>query len=234
MTPLIEISDEVFRRLQELSEPLVDTPNSVIGRLIAQATSFATPTKDDGEQESQATAEQASWLPGLFLAPSTADNLSATVLRPVLLRDLEARLDRSSLSQLHRELHGVSSFHCWAMTVSSRGTFAKMRVGDLVLFTPKGTGRFQYRARVAGKLESQRLGDALWRFTPGKHWSLIYLLEDVQSIDLIKHRLLAHLGYDSSFAVYGITRVRPDRLKTAIERFGSLEGLLASASAQRG
>jgi predicted transcriptional regulator len=34
MCPTIEISDEIFNRLKNLAEPLVDTPDSVIGRLI--------------------------------------------------------------------------------------------------------------------------------------------------------------------------------------------------------
>jgi hypothetical protein len=105
-----------------------------------------------------------------------------------------------------------------------------MHVGDLVLFTPKGTGRFTYRGTVTGKIESQSLGNSLWPVNSGRPWSLVYLLHDVRSIDLSKERLLAEFKYSPSFPVYGITRVDPERVKSAVEARGSLDAVLKAGA----
>lgn len=232
MTPVIRISDEVFRKLQALSEPLVDTPNSVIERLLESATAAG----PKGSTQPGAPAPRARQVtaaggdsPGLFLAPASAENIAATISRGVRVSDIVGRLDAATAELLRRHVEG-ERFHCWAMTVSSRGTFDNMSVGDLVLFTPKGTGRFTYRATVAGKLESQTLGDLLWSVTPGKPWSLIYLLSDVRRVDIDKERLVAEFGYDRSFRVFGITRVQSERMRSALTRRGSLESVLRAAT----
>ena len=48
MCPVIEISDNVFNRLKRLAEPLVDTPDSVIGRLIDRFEHASTMPQTDG------------------------------------------------------------------------------------------------------------------------------------------------------------------------------------------
>lgn len=166
----------------------------------------------------------------LFLAPASGENLESTVRKSVYLKDIESRLDLATLTKLRAILSESSSFRCWAMTSPRRSFFNKMRAGDLVLFTPRGTGRFKYQARVSAKLESQPLGDLLWTVVPGKPWSLIYFLEDVKSVEIGKQRLIAELGYNPTFDVPGITPVDSSKLRAAIVRHGSLEGLLAAAA----
>jgi hypothetical protein len=233
MAPVIRISDHVFRRLQQLSVPLVDTPNSVIQRLLDQVgtpadTAATKPVRERGVDGLAVNSESID--PGLFLAPASTENLEVSVAQAISLDEVRTRLDPKIVALLRSQLGEAKSFHCWAMTSSSRATFDKMHVGDIVLFTPRRTGRFTYRATVSAKLESQQLGDLLWRITPGKPWSLIYLLEGVRRIDVDKERLVAELGYDRSFRVYGITRVEPARLKAAIARRGTLEAVLSGAA----
>jgi len=233
MAPVIRISDQVFRRLQQLSEPLVDTPSSVIERLLDQVSTPSAalrPTRIQDQEGVPSAILRETADPGLFLAPASPENLQTSVERAISLEDIRSRLDSPTLELLRKRLGGAKSFQCWAMTASSRGSFDKMRIGDIVLFTPRGTGRFTYRATVSSKFESQRLGDVLWQITPGKPWSLIYLLEGVRRTDLDKEHLVAELGYDRSFRVYGITRVEPARLSVAVARRGSLEAVLGAAS----
>src|SRR4029077_8901587 len=80
-------------------------------------------------------------MPGLFLAPASVENMNVTLTRAVSIGALEGRLDAETLAILQSRLKGASHFHCWAMTASSRGAFEKMKPGDIVLFTPKSTGR---------------------------------------------------------------------------------------------
>jgi hypothetical protein len=84
-----------------------------------------------------------------------------------------------------------------------------MRQGDLVLCAPKATGRFTYRATVAGNLESRELTQLLWPVDPAHPWSLIYLLEDVQPISLSKERLVAEFAYDRLFTLI-LPPIEPD------------------------
>jgi hypothetical protein len=232
MAPVIRISDEVFRKLQLVSEPLVDTPNSVIERLLdaALTTSAEHSPRAGAVRETRMVPEEKITQRGVFLAPANEENINTTLAHDVLLAAVQRRLDAQSFSELRSAVGDKTSFRCWAMTAGSRGKFDNMRVGDLVLFTPKGTGRFTYRARVSAKLESQPLGDILWPITPNLPWSLIYLLEDVREVNLSKESLVAEFGYDRGFPVYGIIRVAPERVTAAAERRGDLEKVLSAAA----
>jgi hypothetical protein len=235
VAPVIRISDEVFRKLQRLSEPLVDTPNSVIERLLdhklAQLGASQGPLPETPQPAALEVEEQVTPAQGVFLAPANQENIARTIESPVQLSDLAKRLDQQTFESIRARLNGKTSFRCWASTVASRGAFDNMRTGDLVLLSPKGTGLFTYRARVTDKIESQALGDSLWPIVPNRSWALVYLLDDVRPIRLEKERLVAEFGYDRGFPVYGITRVSPERLESAIARRGSLEKVLQSASA---
>lgn len=145
-------------------------------------------------------------------------------------KGLDAVTYKQRLSPPSRErqktlLKGREDFHAWTMTANSQGTYDNMRVGDLVLFAPKGTGRFTWRGTVRGKLESRALGEVLWPFDAAHPWSLVYLLEDVRQTNYSKERLVAEFGYDRGFRGYGITRVGPERVRGAITRHGSLEAV---------
>ena len=182
MAPVIRISDEVFRKLQLLSEPLVDTPSTVIERLVDKTLSPEAVDTSNSVIErlvNQAVPQRAERMllqvravpqahgitgarsQGVFLAPASEENIKTTISRAVPLSAVEQRLDPKTLEKLRTSLGGKSAFHCWAMTASSRGSYDNMQNGDLVLFTPKGTGRFTYRGIVTGKIESQTLGDIL-------------------------------------------------------------------------
>ena len=242
MAPVIRISDEVFRKLQLISEPLVDTPNAVIDRLLDEAINparnglapavrtRATPSAPLTQTHPMGRPAD---IPGVFLAPANQENIRTTLARSVVLSALDSRLDEDTLDKLREFLQGKTEFRCWAMTSSSRGSFDKMRIGDRVLFTPKGTGRFTYGGTVSGKIESQALGDLLWPVTPNRPWSLVYFLDNVERINLSKERLVVEFGYARGFPVYGITRVSPQRLASAVARRGSLEAVIDAAAIKR-
>lgn len=55
--PTVRIDDEVFEALKKLAEPLVDTPNSVLRRLLELETKKATP-KDRGQSPNSVRREK--------------------------------------------------------------------------------------------------------------------------------------------------------------------------------
>ena len=55
--PTVRIDDEVFEALKKLAEPLVDTPNSVLRRLLELETKKA-PTKDRGQSPNSKPREK--------------------------------------------------------------------------------------------------------------------------------------------------------------------------------
>src|SRR5690349_9689274 len=102
MTPVIRITDETFRKLQLLSEPLVDTPNAVINRLVDQALSSravdslnpvnerladqaipqrAEGTVEDSQVQALPLAHEITGAPrqGVFLAPANEENIKTTI-----------------------------------------------------------------------------------------------------------------------------------------------------------
>jgi hypothetical protein len=93
MTPVIRITEQVFRRLQRLGEPLVDTPSSVIERVLDhyEQTGGITNTKPSapppGVSASQAapSGANANGQHNLFLVPARSMNLSVSIKNPVSL-----------------------------------------------------------------------------------------------------------------------------------------------------
>jgi hypothetical protein len=231
MAPVIRIPDELFRRLQTYGKPFVDTPATVIERilnLLEGKEEGATVAREEVGNASLAGHPDlaAERFPNLYLAPASGENLRATIERPVSLASLRGSLSRADTVAIDALLSGSDEFRCWAMTETRRAIYASMRPGDVVVFTEKGSGRFGYRARIVGKLESQQLGELLWPVVPGKPWKLIYFLDDVRRATISKARLLKELGFNPDFWVPGIIRVDSSKLRGAIERSGSIDQLL--------
>ena len=221
MSKVIRISEETFTRLQEISEPLVDTPARVIARLLDHY-SGVTPEK---VEKTMGTANSIN-AQGLFLAPASQENIHETILNAVSLDYARGYLNPDQLETMAKALPSEDSFHCWAMTKNSRSRFDSMLVGDMVLFTSKGSGKFSYSAKVVHKLESLSLGEALWSIVPGLPWELIYFLDDIKSINIPKEKLIRALGYSPGFVVPGIIRVDSSRIVRALGKFTNLPDLL--------
>lgn len=233
MAPVIRVSDEVFRRLQALSKPLIDTPSSVIARLLDEVEerresteSSSGPLPAAGTLPASTERSPALRSKGLYLAPASTENLRATITRSIPLQSVRDTLTASQYESLTAIAGDSGELRCWAMTESRRAVFTTMRHGDVVLFTERGTGTFGYSARIAGKIESEKLGERLWSVVPGLPWKLIYFLSDVKRVQLHKGGLLKALGFAQAYRVPGIIRVEPERLELAVRSFGSLERLL--------
>ncbi|MCC6929490.1 MAG: hypothetical protein IT359_10915 [Gemmatimonadaceae bacterium] len=232
MAPVIRISDELFRRLQAYGRPLVDTPASVIERILDTYESQAPrPAVDEQSPLIPASVRPAgtvSTLPQLFFTPASGANLNATIVNAASFRKIRSALSDGEAQRIAEILDGRDEIRCWAMTESRRGVFSSMRTGDVVLFTEKGSGTFSYRAEVIGKIDSQRLGEVLWSVVPGKPWSLIYFLRNVRRVSIPKAALVSALGFSADYWVPGILRVDDARLKSATRRYGSLDLFLDS------
>jgi hypothetical protein len=164
----------------------------------------------------------------LFLVPATAENLRDSILRSITRDVISAHLTPKEMTELDSLTSG--KFHCWAMTSSSSSEFARMSLGDFVLFSERGTGKFNYCARVAFKIDRESLGKVIWSVVPGKPWRLIYFLRDIEHIDADKVGLVKELGYSSEFRVPGVTRVGPNRLAEVLRRYGSVEKFIHALS----
>ncbi|WP_438026381.1 HNH endonuclease [Sorangium sp. So ce233] len=109
------------------------------------------------------------------------------------------------------------------MTVTKRRTFDAMVPGDDVLMTTKGTGRFTRYAQVTFKVENRGLGEHLWPVRGERPWELIYFLRNIREIDVDKSKLVADLGYEPTFQVFGAIRVQDEML----QHFESIHGPVA-------
>jgi hypothetical protein len=233
----IRVSDALFRRLQALGEPLVDTPADVIERLLdafnararempsgpARSSEPHPPRRESGEEE---MTQRETRKPGLFLAPADSDNLRVSLTREVPLSTVRDALTPSQVALVERVASSTGGFRCWAMTETRRALFKAMVPNDIVLFTEKGTGMFGYSARVIAKLESQQLGERLWRVVPRLPWKLIYFLDSVQCVRIPKSALVRALNFSPNYQVQGILRVTPEKLQVAIGEYGSLATML--------
>jgi hypothetical protein len=218
-----------------LGEPLVDTPSSVIERVLHhyEAThrlrapehsvaansvpSTRTPQPDPATRERQA---------GVLLVPARPENLAATIRNSVPLDVAREVLSDEQFVALSAAIAPAKEFHCWATTEANKAVYSALSAGDEVLITEKGTGRFNYRGRVVTKVISEALAARLWPDVPELPWKLIYVLERVQRINVRKDALVAAFGYDRNFWVPGHIRVSRAKLAAALEEHGTFEKLL--------
>lgn len=235
------MSDDVFRRLQRISEPLVDTPSQVIDRIlehyersaparISRDSSSRLEVAEPSVNHTRADVSRLSGQPDvrLFIAPAGDANLRRTITEQVDVSAVEALLSNPQLEDLKRVLGKSGGFHCWALTESRRSVFDAMRLGDVVvLITPHTafTGRVQY------KLISEKLGNHLWPSQPRLPWKFVYLLTDVLQRRIQKSRLNDAFGYKSAHVFPGVSRVRPEPLRIALDKYGTIDKLLTACAA---
>lgn len=222
MSKVIRISDETFSRLQKLAEPLVDTPASVINKLLDE---FESKLSGNKANETAMTYKIAT-NKNLFLVPADKSNIKLSIQKKVKTEDAIRFLTPAEQDELKSILNGDDSFNCWAMTESNRSTFESMNNGDFVLLSEKKTGKFNFIGKVKGKIESKSLGNNLWSFTPGKPWSLIYILEDVKSINIDKQEMVQTLGYAENYWVPGVIRVQQENLENALSQYGDFKSMI--------
>src|SRR5438874_789488 len=156
MAPVVRISDAVFRRLQRIGEPLVDTASSVMERVLDHY-ERTQPGQDFQRQNFGARPQAVLNTPdkadfGLFLVPARSANLQATIEHAVPLSVAGECLPEHEYAALAAAVAPAKEFHCWATTETNRAVFSSMRPGDGVLITEKGTGRFDYRGRIVTTL----------------------------------------------------------------------------------
>lgn len=224
MSKVIRISDSIFSRLQKISTPLVDSPGSVIERILdyyekSQPDNIAKRQDSEGGNYMAVSAETET---GLYLAPANKENLEATIINPVPFSVANKYLNTNQASKLKLALTNTEEFRCWAMTKSSRPKFNSMNNGDYILFTLKGTGKFSYFGRVIYKVESLKLGQALWSIVPTLPWELIYFIDEIVHVDIDKERLIKALGYNDGYVVPGIVRVNSERIEQLAHKHGSI------------
>ena len=160
----------------------------------------------------------------LYLVPASAENLAATIYHKVPLEVLDGIVSSHEQGQISNLQEIKDGFHCWAFPQGKIGNWHDMRVGDIVLITPKQTGKFQIAGRAIYKLQSEVLGNKLWPFVPGEPWKNIYLLGTLANIDLEKKSFLTHVcGYSPRFVVPGSIRVKGAHLEQLLSKYKTLE-----------
>lgn len=112
MSPVIRISDDTYRMLQELAMPFVDTPETVIRRLLEE-TSLSKPSRNTSSQPAAVT-ESLSHVRDLD--PDAPDGLHYTRIIKVRLGDRE--MTRTNWNRLAQEVH--------VLGIESLGSFEKL------------------------------------------------------------------------------------------------------------
>src|SRR5262249_19244882 len=100
----------------------------------------------------------------LFLVPASRENIEATIQGSVSIDVARKFLSSSQLNSLENALGDQKTFHCWAMTEIKRSIFEGMERHDIVLLSEKDTGTFNFLAQITHKIESETLGNYLWKY----------------------------------------------------------------------
>lgn len=233
MAPVIRVPDHVFLRLQRLGAAFVDTPATVIERLLNHHDLTTANSAAPATSRSQPSVVREGGTvvpPNVFIVPASDENLQTSLTRPVTLTAIRDRLSQSDLERLQPLLRGQPDFRCWAMTRNSRSEFDAMAPDDVVLVSTNGTGRYTHTARVVGRFESATFGRALWPRTQGLPWELVYVLRDVNPVSIPRERVNEAFGFQRGYSVRGATRVRPERVRAALEMYGTVDAMLRAVN----
>jgi hypothetical protein len=225
---VIRISDEAFSRLQNLAEPFIDTPSSVVEKLLDFYEERSIVKRRISEPERPRTQHYENQ--NLFLAPATQENFIKTISGSIALDDISHLLKDVEREILEHKAEDPRTLHCWAMTESNRANFNAMQEGDIVLFTLRNSGKFEYYGEVIYKTVNRALGNYLWDIVPGRPWELIYFLGNIKSVDIDKTRLVTELGYAKNFVVPGLTKVSAIKLDLILSRHSNIENFIKSVS----
>lgn len=142
-----------------------------------------------------------------FLVPASKENIQKTISKEVLLSTAERFIAPFEFKELKGLLGDKKGFNCWAVSESRRSLFAEMKAEDIVLFTIKGTGKFELIGEIFYKITCKELGEYLWPYVPGEPWSFIYFIRNIKEIDVDKKNFIEDLGYDKNYDVPGAIKV---------------------------
>jgi len=216
MSKVIRIGKAIFSRLQQIGEPLVDTPSSVIEKLLDHYESCGALSNKHHRDTKVSPVRNSQINPGAFLLPGSQENVQETIASGKPISLAKEHLTPEEFNKFEQSLGGKREFRCWAMTSRNRNLYDKMKVGDWVFFTPSKTGYFTYSGSVIYKLKSNELQKAIWMTPTGKPWELIFLVKDITKINVPKSKLLSIFGFSSKDNVQSVRYANPSVVQEAI------------------
>jgi MoxR-like ATPase len=155
--------------------------------------------------------------------PAARAHLSVSISQPFHSSVLDGKVpshDLDAIKQLEAELMGL---YAWGAVPGSMNDryYKALQVGDFVVCVFEA--RYRYVAKVAYKLESVDLAEALWgKAKEGKTWQYMFFLTKPVAIDIPLHQLYDYLPKQ----FFGFARVGDDNVKKIVGDFGSLENFV--------
>jgi len=231
MSKVIRIPEPIFSRLQQHAEPLIDSPITVIERLLnfyekhnkTESNQMKTKVSNSTVIDKKET--------DVFLAPASSENIKRSITSKVDMTLAKKYLSPQQFDGLLNSLNGESKFHCWAMSENSRPYYRVMKAGDKVVFKITGSGRFNFVGDVIYKFENEEIGNEIWDVVPGEPWSLIFILDKIRPINIDRVKFVQAFGYKPNYDVPGFRRVSQKHLSRTMSKHGSLKELIKNLEA---
>lgn len=132
-------------------------------------------------------------------------HFKSTIKSPVDLNRIQTYIDPIVFAEI-KKIYPTGKAYVWGVTNGTTGSNEKkvknISKGDVTLFSRKG-GIFA-SAVTTMTFKSEPLAKALWGVDPsGNTWENIYLVEEIQSIDIPYCRLNPILGYKDNYIIQG-------------------------------
>lgn len=163
----------------------------------------------------------------IFLVPSTAAAMDASIRRAVAPDVLREKLGEDASSAVSDALKGDDA-RCWAFKgMIGLTLYGKMKNGDIVLFREKGTGLINYMGTVCCKVKSAELARAVWPASETP-WELIFFLRDVRQTEINFEEFKRRVGYSDEFRLQGPIVAREDDWTGEGHEYQTLEEFFSS------
>lgn len=131
---------------------------------------------------------------------------------------LAGRLEPRQFEQLVC-LHPSGAARFWGATATHDNAMAKVRTGDVALFT--GKKKLLAVGEVGAVFANSGFADALWPPAPGgKSWRTVYSLRDFVPADLPYELLAELIGYSRSYGFPGQLVLEGGRAQAVVARLG--------------
>jgi predicted RNA-binding protein len=159
-------------------------------------------------------------LVNVFLIPGTELHLKS-IRDGVSLGLIEDAL-RSEEKEKLRRIYENKPIRLWGALPSLRSTWEVMNVGDIALFSPRGSGCYKYYGEVALKLQNKDLArkmrELIWE-KEGEKYEYIFFVKDVREISVRKEKINGLAGYKGIRVPTRLMRVASSEAVKAIINF---------------
>lgn len=144
----------------------------------------------------------------VYLIPGTELHLKS--IRDGISLGLIEDVLRSEEKEMLQRIYQDKQIRVWGTLPSLKSTWEAMEVGDIVLFSPRGSGCYKYYGEIAWKIQNKDLArkmeELFWK-KEGEKYEYIFFMKNFREISIGKEKINSLAGYNGTRVPMKLMRV---------------------------